>query len=317
MRSRHPPAENSLWPAQTRTPAPEADVAHRPPVVRPGARLLEPVEVEILDEAREAHRLGGRPALVGVGAEDEVGPGGGARGPEARRVLLGREPADLELHAGEPLLAELGHLLGDVLLPVVAADRDHRQAVAVAAPEPVQRLTERLADGVPDGGVDAGGRDEAEPAVAQDVERRRPRELPAALDPERVLADQPRRDLGPEDLVDLVEARVLVAAVGLADDALLRAQPRHDRRAVRHLVRAAAVGLRERDADRDRLDLRDRQARDRGSAASDRHRARSTVPELGHGNGSSRSCTVAVEGVNGSRRRNRSRYVSCASAQNR
>ena len=78
---------------------------------------------------------------------------------------------------------------------VVAADGDHRHAVAVAAPEPPQRLAERLADRVPDRGVDARHGDEAEPAVAQDVERRRPAELPAALDGEGVLADQPRRDL--------------------------------------------------------------------------------------------------------------------------
>ena len=121
------------------------------------ASSLEGKKTAILDEAREAHGLGRGPALVGVGAEDEVGPGSVARGPEPRRVLLGTEPADLELHAGEPLRPELGHLLGDVLLPVVAADRDYGQAVAVATPEPVQRLTERLADGVPDGGVGAGG----------------------------------------------------------------------------------------------------------------------------------------------------------------
>ena len=79
----------------------EADVAHRAAVVRPDARLLEPVEVEVLDEAREADRVGRRPALVGVGAEDEVRPGGTAGGAEAGGVLLRGEAADLELHPGE------------------------------------------------------------------------------------------------------------------------------------------------------------------------------------------------------------------------
>ena len=216
----------------------------------------------------------GRPRLVGVGAEDEVGPGGGARGPEPRRVLLGREPPDLELHAGQALLAELRNLGRDILPPVVAADRDHRQGVAVAAPEPVERLAERLADRVPDRGVHTGRRDEAEPAVAQDVERRRPGELPAALDAEGVLADQARRDLCAHDRVDLVEARVLVAAVGLADDALLGSDPGHDRRAVGHLVPAAVVGLCKRHTDRDRLDLGDRQGRDRAARTDLRYRCR-------------------------------------------
>ena len=219
----------------------EANVPHRAPVVRPDAGLLEPVQVEVLDEPGEADRLGGSPGLVGVGAENEVGPSGGARRAEPCRILLRREPADLELHAREPTVAELLDLGRDVLRAVVAADRDHRQALAVAAPQPVEWLPERLADRVPDRRVDARGRDQSEPAVAQDVERRGPRELPAPLDAEGVLADQARSDLGPDDRVDLVEPGVLVAAVRLADDALLGADSGDDRRAVGHLVRAAVV----------------------------------------------------------------------------
>ena len=184
MRSRHPPAEHLALPGADPNAAGEADVAHGAPVVRPDARLLEPVQVEVLDEPGEADRLVRRPPLVRVGAEDEVGACRGPRDPESRRVFLGRQPADLELHPGEATLAELADLLGDVLLAVVAADRDHRQAVPVAAPQPMQRLPERLADRVPDCGVDAGGGDEPEPPVAKDVEGGRAGELPAALDPE-------------------------------------------------------------------------------------------------------------------------------------
>ena len=49
----------------------------------------------------------------------EVGSSGGARDAEPLGVLLGREAADLELHPGEPLLAECRDLLGDVLVAVV------------------------------------------------------------------------------------------------------------------------------------------------------------------------------------------------------
>src|ERR1700747_1486125 len=50
-------------------PRAAADVAHRAPVVRPAARLLEPREVAVLDESREANRLRRRPGLVRVGGE--------------------------------------------------------------------------------------------------------------------------------------------------------------------------------------------------------------------------------------------------------
>ncbi len=189
-----PGRELALTSAHAHAPR-EPDVAHRAPVVRPDARLLEPVHVEILDEPREADRLARGPALVRVRHEDEVGPGCGTRDPEPLRVLLGGQAPDLELHAGEATLAELGDLLGDVLLPVVATDRDHRQAVAVAAPQPMQWLAERLPDRVPDRRVDACGRDEPETPVTEDVERGRTGELPAPLDAEGILADQRRGDL--------------------------------------------------------------------------------------------------------------------------
>jgi hypothetical protein len=88
----------------------------------------------------------------------------------------------------------------------------------IAAPESPERLSERLADRVPDRGVDAGARDEPPAAVAEDVEGRRPGELPAALDRKGVLADQTRSDLLADDAVDLEQVGVLVAGVGLADD---------------------------------------------------------------------------------------------------
>src|SRR5206468_2557931 len=136
---------------------------------------------------------------------------------------LGREAADLELHAGESTLEQLLDLGGDVgVRAVVAADRDHRDAVAVAAPEAPQRLTVRLADEVPDGRVHAGARDEAEAAVAEDVVGRRARELPAAFDGERVLSEEPRRDLLANDAVDSPERLVLVAGIGLADEPVVR-----------------------------------------------------------------------------------------------
>ncbi len=173
----------------------------------------------------------------------------------------GPAPPTLNLQPASPGVAIALHLAGDLgeRLPVVAADRDHLDAPPEPAPEPPQRLAERLADGVPDRRVDAGTGDEAEPPVAQDVERRGPGELPAALDLERVLADQPRLDLVPDDREDLVERCILVAGVRLADDALARVDARDHRGALRHAVVAAREHAGERHAKRHDLDALDRE----------------------------------------------------------
>jgi hypothetical protein len=236
----------------------EPDVAHRPEVVAPAARLLEPDEVEVLDEPGEANRLPRRPGLVRVGGEDEAVTGHLPNRARPRRVRLGVETAHLQLHAADAELEQVVHLAPQVgARVVIAADRDHRQARAVAAPETPERLAQRLADGIPQRGVDTRARDEPEPTVAEDVERRRPQELPAALDRVRVLAEQLRGELVVDDPVDLEQAGVLVAGVRLADDALVGPDPNDDRRPVRHLVVAAAKRPSERDANRDRLHGRD------------------------------------------------------------
>ena len=102
----------------------EADGAHRAEVVVPAARLLEPGEVEILDEPGEANRLSRRPRLVRVGGEDEALARGLAHGPRAGGVCLGVEPADLELHAADAELEQAAHLGRQIDAGVVvAADR--------------------------------------------------------------------------------------------------------------------------------------------------------------------------------------------------
>ena len=180
----------------------------------------------------------------------------------------GARAADLELAAGEPSLAVALHLARELgqRLPVVAADRDQLDAPAIAAPEPPERLAEGLADGVPDRRVDAAAGDEPEPAIAQDVEGGGARELPAALDLERVLADQPRLDLVAHDGEQLGQRGVLVARVGLADDALARVHAGDHGGAVGHAVVAAREHPRERHAQRDDLDPIDRQAGEPGGS---------------------------------------------------
>src|SRR6185312_4245760 len=100
----------------------------------PVARLLEPRDRERLHPTREGDCVLHREAAVGIYREDEVGPGGGARGLDALRVGLRGEAAHLELAAGHAGLAVELHLAADVgqrlALAVVAADRDDGQAPA-------------------------------------------------------------------------------------------------------------------------------------------------------------------------------------------
>ena len=129
----------------------------------------------------------------------------------------------MNLPPRKPLVAPALDLLADPrqVATVVAADDVDRDAVAVPAPEPPERLPERLADGVPDREIDARERDQADAAVAQLVEGDGIAELPAALVGERVLADEPRRDLVADHADDVGQRLVLIGGVGLADDSLL------------------------------------------------------------------------------------------------
>jgi hypothetical protein len=110
------------------------------------------------------------------------------------------------------------------------------------------------------------------PAHAQDVVRRRSRQLPAALDGDGVPADEVRLDLVVDDAHDVGEPGVLVARVRLADDALVGVHARDHRRPVRHAVVAPRVRARERDADRHGLDPGDRKPLD-GLDSTERRRA--------------------------------------------
>ena len=82
-------------------------------------------------------------------------------------------------------------------------------------------MPECLADRIPDREVDAGQRDQTDPAVAELVVRDRVAELPAALVREGVLADQLRRDLVADHADDVRERLVLVGGIRLADDPLV------------------------------------------------------------------------------------------------
>ena len=99
-------------------------------IVVPVARLLEPGDVERLDQAGEADGVLRGPAAIGVDAQHEVGPGGLARRRDALGIRLGRQSADLELatgHARRPVHLHLAADIGERLaLAVVAADRDDR-----------------------------------------------------------------------------------------------------------------------------------------------------------------------------------------------
>ena len=220
IRSRQPSGEYSLWPAQTGMPprARTSRMSRASLAQRHGSSNQRMSSVAHPLAQVEAHAASDV-ALVGVDRDHEVVTGRVAARLDARSAsTAGGLRAELELAAAEAHLEPLGDLARgsrSATVAVVAADDVDREAVAVAAPELGERASERLADRVPDGGVDAGERDQPDAAIAQLVERHRVAELPAALDCERVLADQARLDLGADDLDDLGERRVLVGGVGL------------------------------------------------------------------------------------------------------
>src|SRR5207245_4494138 len=127
---------------------------HHRRVVVPVTRLLEPADVEGLDEVGEANRVRGRPPAVGVDGENEVRAGGPPCRLDAPGVLVRRQAADLELapgHAGEPVGF---HLAPDVrvrlAVHVIAADGAALQLAPVAAAQLTRALADALAVAIPD-----------------------------------------------------------------------------------------------------------------------------------------------------------------------
>ena len=104
IRSRQPPGENSLWPAQTGMRPAMAHLAHVAAVIGPDARLLEPADVEVRNP-------GGRgrvpaetvyPWLASI-VRTKSSPACLARRPDgARHPPPGTAPPILNLHPGSP-----------------------------------------------------------------------------------------------------------------------------------------------------------------------------------------------------------------------
>lgn len=154
-------------------------------------------------------------------------------------------------------------LRGDVGVGrVIPADRDDGRRVAVETPQVVRGDAEGFAHRIPHRGANAGARDKPQPAVAEDVPGRRPGQFPQTLGREGVFADDERRAFAVDDVVDIVQPRVLVAGVPLADPGR-GANTRDDRRPVRHAVVTTLVHTVERHPNRDRFDLRDAKTRKR------------------------------------------------------
>src|SRR3989449_11732615 len=202
-------------------------------------RLLEPADVEVLDEAREADGFLHRPAAIGVHGQDEIGTGRVARGRDAFGVLFRRQPADLELaagHAGAAIRFELPPDVGVRLaLDVVAADGDDGQTRAIAAEQDAHALPQRFADQVPEGAVDAGDRFEQSLAVAAGMGEGE-QHFPDARALEEAHALDARRELVVNEAHDLAAVLAVVAVVDFADEPLVGAHAGDDHAGPEHVV---------------------------------------------------------------------------------
>ncbi len=156
-------------------------------------RILQPRDAGVLQDATRPSRSGQRPALDGVDHDANVRPDGVAHGLHAASLHLGSGFfADPQLHraesVGHVLLRGGGELARGETDPQAVA-RVRREPIAKAPEEPMQRLTQGLAVGVPDRDVERRERAVQQPARAHPVAA--PRELfPGRLRLEHAHADQ-------------------------------------------------------------------------------------------------------------------------------
>jgi hypothetical protein len=116
-----------------------AHARHLAAVVGPAAGLRDPEQIEVLDAAPEVYGPARRPALIGIGDQQEVGTRRRARHADALGILLGRNGrkiADLELAPHGADLADALHLVavvdeGAILLDKASPD-DRRQGIGAA-----------------------------------------------------------------------------------------------------------------------------------------------------------------------------------------
>src|SRR6266542_546675 len=209
-----------------------AHARHQRGVVVPVTGLLEPPDVERLDEPRETNRVLRRPAAVGVDGQDEVGPRRVPRRLDALGISLGRQAADLELAAGHARATIRLHLAADVgerlAVHVIAADRDDGQPLPMTPEQGADGLPEGLAREVPHGAVHAGDRLEQRLPVAARVAERE-QALPDPLALENAEPADARRQLVVEEAHDLRALLAVVAVVDLADEPALGAHAGDDR----------------------------------------------------------------------------------------
>ena len=216
-----------------------AGEAHVPFDVICRERLLDPAEVEPVEEARAADRLGRGHRLVGVDHEVEPGPDGVADGGEALAVLVAARLADLDLDAAQALaLRDEGtlHEVVDRQVQPAALGVVERHITAEAAGEAPQRQSGALRRDIPQGGVDCGEGERGDRAGRGGAGRGE-QAVPDRLDAIGLLADQQveqvvaqhRQHRAPPcaDRVGVAAAVQAVAGVQFDEDRLLLDEALH------------------------------------------------------------------------------------------
>ena len=138
--------------------------------------------------------------------------------------------------------------MGGVAGVVVAADGDHRHAVAIAAQQLVDRRVVQLADGVPERVVDGGNRlhqdapvaqvEDMEGAVAQ-IDIAEEHLLPEPLDIMDIFADQQRDQMVAHESDNPLLRLVFITAKTFTHHTVFQVNTRDNRVAVGNLVGAA------------------------------------------------------------------------------
>src|SRR6266404_9580017 len=205
----------------------KADVAAE--ILR-GQRLFEPRQVERLVVAGAPDGFTDRKCLIGVDHDVETRPDRLAYRGKAGDVLADMRPADLDLGAAETLRAYLKRVIDQRLRldmqPAAFGGIDRHGRLRAAGLLP-QRPPGREAFDIPQRGIDRGQRKAGDRPHRGRVRCEKQR-LPDRLDIERVTAEQPRRQMIPEQCDDRRAAGADRIGVAGADDAVAGVDA-HDR----------------------------------------------------------------------------------------
>ena len=196
-----------------------------------GQRLFEPGKVERLVQPRAADRFADGERLIGIHHDFKTCPDRLAHGDKARDVLTDMGTADLDLGAAKALCVHRERVIDQRLrfdMQPAAFGGINRHGRLRAAGFLPERSVCRQAFDVPQRGIDRGEREAGNGADGGRMGCEK-QALPDRLDVERIAAEQPRRQMIPQQAHNRRAAGADRIAIAGADDAVAGVDAHHRR----------------------------------------------------------------------------------------